>query len=70
MASIAERKSEAINLRMSPSTKELLRLVAEREHRTLSNMLEVLILEHAQRLGVNPAAAKKGEGTRRAKELR
>lgn len=67
MASIAERKSEAINLRMSPSTKELLRLVAEREHRTLSNMLEVLILEHAQRLGVNPAADKKGEGTKRAK---
>ena len=67
MASIAERKSEAINLRMSPSTKELLRLVVEREHRTLSNMLEVLILEHAQRLGVNPTAAKKGEGTKRAK---
>jgi uncharacterized protein (DUF1778 family) len=67
MASIAERKSEAINLRMSPSTKELLRLVAEREHRTLSNMLEVLILEHAQRLGVNPTAAQKGEGAKRAK---
>ena len=67
MASIAERKSEAINLRMSPSTKELLRLVAEREHRTLSNMLEVLILEHATKLGVNPEAPKRGEGTQRAK---
>lgn len=60
MAISAERKSEAINLRMSPSTKELLRLVAEREHRTLSNMLEVLILEHAKRLGVKPPPAKKG----------
>lgn len=67
MAFPAERKSEAINLRMSPSTKELLRLVAEREHRTLSNMLEVLILEHAERLGVNPPSAKKGEGAKRAK---
>lgn len=44
MTSTAERKTDAINLRMSPSTKELLRLAAEREHRTLSNMLEVLIL--------------------------
>lgn len=61
MASIAEKKSEAINLRMSPSTKELLRLVADKEHRTLSNMLEVLILEHAARLGVDAGVeAKKG----------
>lgn len=67
MATVAERKSEAINLRMSPSTKELLRLVAEREHRTLSNMLEVLILEHAAKLGVNPETSKQGEGTKRAK---
>ncbi len=47
-----ERKTEAINLRMAPSTKELLRLVAQREHRTLSNMLEVLILEHASKTGI------------------
>ena len=67
MATIAERKSEAINLRMSPTTKELLRQVAEREHRTLSNMLEVLILEHAAKLGVNPIAPKRSEGTKRAK---
>lgn len=52
MTSTAERKTDAINLRMSPSTKELLRLAAEREHRTLSNMLEVLILEHASKVGL------------------
>lgn len=62
-----ERKTEAINLRMSPSTKELLRLVAEQEHRTLSNMLEVLILEHAAKLGVNPGVPMRAEGTKRAK---
>lgn len=68
MASIAEKKSEAINLRMSPSTKELLRLVADREHRTLSNMLEVLILEHAARLGVEAGDdSNKGTGPKRAK---
>lgn len=47
-----ERKTEAINLRMAPTTKELLRLVAQREHRTLSNMLEFLILEHASKAGI------------------
>lgn len=43
------RKTEAINLRMSPIVKGLLRAAADREHRTLSNMLEVLILEHCRR---------------------
>lgn len=67
MAISAERKSEAINLRMLPSTEELRCLVAEREHRTLSNMLEVLILAHAERLRVKPQPAKTGEGAKRAK---
>jgi uncharacterized protein (DUF1778 family) len=40
---MAERKSEVVNLRMSPRVKELLRRAASHERRTLSNMLEVLI---------------------------
>ncbi|MCL4670362.1 hypothetical protein [Burkholderia pseudomallei] len=54
-----ERKTEAINLRMSPTTKELLRLAAGVERRTLSNMLEVLILDYCERHGIraeDPAA--------------
>lgn len=47
-----ERKTEAINLRMAPSMKELLRRAAEREHRTLSNMLEVLILGYSKEHGL------------------
>lgn len=43
-----ERKTEAINLRMAPSVKELLRRAAQHEHRTLSNMLEVLILDYCR----------------------
>lgn len=59
-----QRKTEAINLRMSPTVKGLLRAAAERDHRTLSNLLEVLILEHCRRLGIEahpetPVAAKK-----------
>lgn len=54
---MGERKSEAINLRMAPSTKELLRRVAESEHRTLSNMLEVLIRERAEKCGLESQSA-------------
>lgn len=46
------RKTEAVNLRMTAEVKELLRAAAERDHRTLSNLLEVLILEHCQRIGI------------------
>lgn len=63
MTTTVERKSEAINLRMSPSTKDLLRQVAGREHRTLSNMLEVLIHERAELLGID-APARTGRSTR------
>lgn len=37
---------------MSSSTKALLRAAAERDHRTLSNLLELLILEHCQKHGI------------------
>lgn len=43
-----ERKTETINLRMAPGMKDLLRRAAENEHRTLSNMLEVLILDYCR----------------------
>jgi uncharacterized protein (DUF1778 family) len=42
------RKTTAINLRMSQDVKELLRLAAAQEHRTLSNMLEYLVLQHCE----------------------
>lgn len=53
----SQRKSEAINLRMTPEMKELLRLAAEREHRTLSNMLEVLVLEYCNQHGLKAGVA-------------
>ena len=51
-----QRKTQAINLRMSPATKALLRAAAERDHRTLSNLLEVLIIEHCRRNGIEARA--------------
>jgi uncharacterized protein (DUF1778 family) len=48
-----ERKTTAINLRMAQDVKELLRLAAAKEHRTLSNMLEYLILQHCKHEGLS-----------------
>lgn len=53
--SMSERKTEVVNLRMSPRVKELLRLAAAQERRTLSNMLEVLIEDFCKEHGIAPA---------------
>ena len=47
-----ERKTETLNLRVSPELKELIRLAAEREHRTLANFIEVLVREHCDEQGI------------------
>ncbi|MBR8056315.1 DUF1778 domain-containing protein [Burkholderia dolosa] len=41
-----ERKSDTLNLRVTPELKELIRLAAEREHRTIANFIEVLVRQH------------------------
>ena len=43
-----ERKTETLNLRVTPELKELLRLASLREHRTLSNMVEFLVRGHCE----------------------
>jgi hypothetical protein len=49
---MSERKTEVVNLRMSPRVKELLRLAAANERRTLSNTLEVLIEDYCVAKGL------------------
>lgn len=46
-------KSTNLNLRIAPEVREALRKAAEREHRSVSNMLEYLIVQHCQRVGIN-----------------
>lgn len=61
-----ERKTEVVNLRMAPRVKELLRLAAAHERRTLSNMLEVLIEDYCQAAGLESSfdAATKRKGVK------
>lgn len=60
---MSERKTEVVNLRMSPRVKELLRLAAAHERRTLSNMLEVLIVDfcNVKKLGFEPVEQQQTE---------
>lgn len=41
-------KDETLSIRTSAEVKQLLRMAAEREHRSTASMMEVLILEYAR----------------------
>lgn len=42
-------KDETLSIRTSTEIKQLLKAAAEREHRSVASMMEVLILEYAER---------------------
>jgi uncharacterized protein (DUF1778 family) len=48
-----DRKTETLNLRVSPELKELVREAAAREHRTIANFIEVLVRAHCERLNID-----------------
>ena len=45
-------KTATLNLRIDPVLKEVVRIAAEREHRSIANFVEVLIREHCERVGI------------------
>jgi hypothetical protein len=47
--SMPSPKSTNLNLRIAPEVKDALKEAAEREHRSISNMMEYLIVQHCQR---------------------
>jgi len=51
------RKSETLNLRVTPEFKELVRVAAEHESRSISNLLEVLVRDHCRRRRVAATSA-------------
>ncbi len=52
---MAETKSTTLTVRIQPAVKEGLRIMAEREHRSLANMIEVMIREHCGQHGIKIA---------------
>ena len=49
---MAKRKTATLNLRINPTLKEALREAALRDHRSVANLVEVLIRSHCEEVGV------------------
>lgn len=46
---MSRQKTETLSIRRSTEIKDLIRLAAEREHRSVSSMIEVLVLAYADK---------------------
>ena len=49
---MAPKKTATLNLRIDPGIKEAAREAALHEHRSLANLIEVLIRRHCEELGI------------------
>lgn len=49
---MARTKISTLNLRIDPNVKAAVREAAEREHRSVANMVEVLIRRHCEQSGI------------------
>ncbi len=59
-------KISTVTFRIEPALKEALRTAAEREHRSIANMVEVLIRDYCGRNGISIQESQKAP--RRGKE--
>lgn len=48
-------KDETLSIRTSVRIKTMLREAAEREHRSIASMVEVLVMDYAQKHGIQPS---------------
>ena len=49
---MAITKTATLTIRVEPNLKEALRTAAQAEHRSIANMVEVMILEHCEKNGI------------------
>ena len=49
---MAKTKISTLNLRIEPRIKEAVRQAAAREHRSVANMVEMLIRRHCEQAGI------------------
>ena len=61
-AAAKERKTETLDLCVTPKLKDLLRLASTREHRTLSTMVGLLVREHCERHQIVAQAGRPASG--------
>ncbi len=60
-----ERKTEIVNIRLSPGRKRLLQKAAATENRSVSNLIEHLLIKHCERQGLVNARPLKGRNSLR-----
>ena len=49
---MAPKKTSTLNLRIDPAMKEAARVAALREHRSVANLIELLIRRHCEAAGI------------------
>lgn len=49
---MATTKTATLTIRVDPNLKEALRAAAQAEHRSIANMIEVMIREHCEKNGI------------------
>ncbi|MFT5665694.1 MAG: hypothetical protein ACI9JR_003103 [Gammaproteobacteria bacterium] len=50
---MSPRKTTTLNLRVDPVIKDAIRQAANRDHRSIANMIELLIRNHCQDVGIS-----------------
>lgn len=53
---MTKEPSVSVTLRVPETIRELLRAAAEKDHRSMANMLEVLILRHCEANGISASS--------------
>ena len=61
---MAISKTATLTFRIDPSLKEALRIAASLDHRSIANMIEVLIRNHCEQRGIAIPASGKNSGER------
>ncbi len=50
---MSSKKTTTLNLRVDPAIKEAIKEAANREHRSVANMIEMLIRKHCENEGIS-----------------
>ena len=50
---MSPKKTTTLNLRVDPAIKEAIREAANRDHRSIANMVEILIRKHCDDAGIS-----------------
>jgi hypothetical protein len=50
---MSPKKTTTLNLRVDPGIKEAIREAANRDHRSIANMIEILIRQHCDHVGIS-----------------